>query len=67
MAVKKREVRVKRITGKKKVGDKVYTYTYYTLPLNLYIPRTVVEKWGEEYIIEKDEERGTIVIRPKKA
>jgi hypothetical protein len=67
MAVKKREVRVKKITGKKRVGDKVYTYTYYTLPLNLYIPRTMVERWGEEYIVEKDEERGIIVIRSKKA
>jgi hypothetical protein len=26
----------------------------------------MIERWGEEYIVEKDEEKGTIVIRPKK-
>ncbi|MCS7108168.1 MAG: hypothetical protein RMH77_00945 [Sulfolobales archaeon] len=61
-----REVTIRKVIGRKTVKDKVYTYTYYTLPLNLYIPKSVVEKYGMEFIVERDEERGTITIRPKK-
>ncbi|MEL9997487.1 MAG: hypothetical protein QXH99_03225 [Sulfolobales archaeon] len=61
-----RDVTVRKVVGRKTVKDKVYTYTYYTLPLNLYIPKNVVEKWGTEFVIEKDDEKGTIIIRPKK-
>ena len=67
MSVRRREARVKKISGRKSVRGRVYTYEYYTLPLNLYIPKSMVEKWGEEYIVERDEDRGVIVIRSKKA
>ncbi|MEM1622926.1 MAG: hypothetical protein QW780_02375 [Sulfolobales archaeon] len=67
MSVRRREARVKKISGKKSVRGKTYTYEYYTLPLNLYIPKSMVEKWGEEYIIERDEERGMILIKSKKS
>ncbi len=60
-----RSVTVRKVVGRKVVKDKVYTYTYYTLPLNLYIPKNVVEKWGTEFIIERDNEKGVILIRPK--
>ncbi|MEM2157412.1 MAG: hypothetical protein QXO72_00130 [Sulfolobales archaeon] len=61
-----RDVTIRKVVGKKTVKDKVYTYTYYTLPLNLYIPKSVVDKYGTEFVVEKDDEKGTIVIRPKK-
>lgn len=66
MTITSREVTIRKVIGRKTVKDKVYTYTYYTLPLNLYIPKSVVERYGMEFIVEKDEERGTITIRPKK-
>jgi hypothetical protein len=66
MTITTRDVTVRKVVGRKTVKDKVYTYTYYTLPLNLYIPKNVVEKWGTEFVIEKDDEKGTIIIRPKK-
>jgi len=56
----------RKVIGRKVVKDKVYTYTYYTLPLNLYLPKSVVEKWGTEFIIERDDEHGIITIKPKK-
>ncbi|MCX8184989.1 MAG: hypothetical protein RMI56_02175 [Sulfolobales archaeon] len=65
--MKRREARVKKISGKKNVRGRTYTYEYYTLPLNLYIPKSMVEKWGEEYIIERDVEKGTILIKSKKS
>ncbi|MEM0453884.1 MAG: hypothetical protein QXO98_04445 [Sulfolobales archaeon] len=61
-----RDVTIRKVVGKKTVKDKVYTYTYYTLPLNLYIPKSVVDKYGTEFVVEKDDEKGTILIRPKK-
>lgn len=67
MSVRRREAKVKKISGRKNVRGKTYTYEYYTLPLNLYIPKSMVEKWGEEYIIERDEEKGIILIKSKKA
>ncbi len=62
MVVRRRTVTAKKITGKKTVKDKVYQYEYYTLPLNLYLPKSMVEKWGTEFIIERDEEKGRITI-----
>ncbi len=65
MAITSREVVVRKIIGRKTVKDKTYTYTYYTLPLNLYIPKSVVDKYGTEFIVEKDFDRGVITIKPK--
>ena len=62
MVVRRRTVTARTITGKKTVKDKVYQYEYYTLPLNLYLPKSMVEKWGTEFIIERDEEKGRITI-----
>ncbi len=67
MSIRRREAKVKKISGKKNVRGKTYTYEYYTLPLNLYIPKSMVEKWGEDYIIERDEEKGMILIKSKKS
>lgn len=66
MTITSRDVTIRKVVGKKTVKDKVYTYTYYTLPLNLYIPKSVVDKYGTEFVVEKDDEKGTIVIKPKK-
>ncbi|EWG07154.1 MAG: hypothetical protein ASUL_06533 [Candidatus Aramenus sulfurataquae] len=63
--MKEREVEAKRLIGKKSVRGKVYEYEYYTLPLNLYIPKSMVEKFGTKYTLEVDEESGTITIKPK--
>jgi hypothetical protein len=61
-----RVVTVRKITGKKSIKDKVYTYEYYTLSLNLYVPKDVVERYGAEFVIIKDEEKNIITIIPKK-
>ncbi len=63
--MKEREVEAKRLVGKKLVRGKVYEYEYYTLPLNLYIPKSMVEKFGTKYMLEVDEDNGTITIKPR--
>jgi hypothetical protein len=61
-----RIVEVRRIIGKKHVKSKTYSYDYYTLSLNLYVPRNIVEKYGKEYVVIKDEENGIITVMPRK-
>jgi len=61
-----RRVEVRKIIGRKNVKDKVYSYEYFTLSLNLYIPRNIVEKFGADFIIIRDEEQGIITIMPQK-
>ena len=63
---KARVVEVRRIIGKKHVKNKTYSYDYYTLSLNLYVPRNIVEKYGKEYVVIKDDESGVITAMPKK-
>lgn len=59
-------VRVRRVVGRKRIKGRVYSYEYYVLSLNLYIPRNIVEKWGDEFVVIKDMERGVITIMPRK-
>lgn len=61
-----RRVEVRKIIGRKNVKDKVYSYEYFTLSLNLYIPRNIVEKFGADFVIIRDEEQGIITIMPQK-
>lgn len=61
-----RKVEVRKIIGRKNVKDKVYSYEYFTLSLNLYIPRNIVEKFGADFVIIRDEEQGIITIMPQK-
>jgi len=61
-----RTVEVRKIIGKKNVKDRTYHYEYYTLPLNIYVPRNVVERWGTEFVVIRDDENGIITIMPKK-
>jgi len=63
--MKERVVEAKKIIGKKVVNGKVYEYEYYTLPLNIYIPKSVVERFGTKFIVRIDEESGTITILPQ--
>uniref|UniRef100_A0A7C2Z1Z1 Uncharacterized protein n=1 Tax=Ignisphaera aggregans TaxID=334771 RepID=A0A7C2Z1Z1_9CREN len=63
---KVRVVAARKITGRKSIKNKMYTYEYYTLSLNLYIPKDVVERFGPEFVIVKDEEKNSITILPKK-
>ncbi|MDK6029311.1 hypothetical protein QPL79_08045 [Ignisphaera sp. 4213-co] len=63
---KTRVVEARRIIGKKHVKDKTYSYDYYTLSLNLYVPRNIVNKYGKEFVVVKEEETGIITIMPKK-
>ena len=67
MSIGRRVVIARKVIGKKIVRGKVYTYEYYTLPLNIYIPKNIIEKWGTEFILERKESDGVIIIRPKKA
>lgn len=61
-----RVVSVRKIAGKKSIKSKLYTYEYYTLSLNLYIPKDVVERFGTEFVIVKDDERNVISIMPRR-
>lgn len=63
--MKEREVEAKKLIGKKVVRGKVYEYEYYTLPLNLYLPKSLVEKFGTKFMLKVDEDKGTITIKPK--
>ena len=63
--MRRREVKVREVLGQKVVRGKEYKYTYYTLPLHIYIPKSVVERYGREYILEFNEETGEIKITPK--
>ncbi len=67
MPVVRRTATVRKVIGRKTVKGRTYTYEYYTLPLNLYIPKNMVEKWGTEFIIERNEDEGVIIIKAKKA
>ncbi|OYT49149.1 MAG: hypothetical protein B6U85_00325 [Desulfurococcales archaeon ex4484_42] len=67
MSVSRRLAVARKVVGRKVVKGKVYTYEYYTLPLNLYLPKSMVEKWGTEYIVERREDEGVIIIKSKKA
>ncbi|MEM0371918.1 MAG: hypothetical protein QXG46_05085 [Ignisphaera sp.] len=61
-----RIVNVRKIMGRKNIKNKLYTYEYYTLSLNLYIPKDVVEKYGNEFVVIKDEEKNIISVMPRK-
>ena len=62
--MRERVVEAKKLIGRKTVNGKVYEYEYYTLPLNLYIPKTVIEKYGRKFIVRFDEVSGIITIIP---
>ena len=66
MSVTRRSATARKVVGRKIVKGKVYTYEYYTLPLNLYLPKNMVEKWGTEFIIERRDDEGIIIIKSKK-
>jgi len=61
-----RVVSAREIKGRKVIGEKVYEYVYYTLPLNRCVRRNVIERWGREFIVESDPDNGIVVIKPKK-
>lgn len=63
--MKDREVEIKKMHGKKIINGKTYEYEYFTLPLNLYIPKSIVERYGTKFKLEIDEKTGVIHIRPK--
>ncbi len=66
MPGKVRTVRVREIRGRKVLKGKVYEYTYYTLPLNIYVRKSVVERWGPEFVVESDPDKGIVIVKPKK-
>lgn len=64
--IKTRIVNVRKIIGRKNIKNKLYTYEYYTLSLNLYIPKNIIERYGNEFVVLKDEEKSTISIIPRR-
>jgi hypothetical protein len=62
-----RDAYARKITGRKNVKGKSYTYEYYTMPLNLYLPKSMVERFGTSYEITINEDTGEILIKSKKA
>ncbi len=65
MPMKTRTVRVREIRGKKTLKGRTYEYVYYTLPLNIYVRKNVIEKWGPEFVVESDPDKGIVIIYPK--
>lgn len=63
--MKVRNVKAREMKGRKEVGSKVYEYEYFTLPLNIYVKKHVIERWGGEFTIEMDEDTGVVCIKPK--
>jgi len=59
-----RVVELRQVVSRKVVNGKTYEYPAYTLPLNLYIPKSMVQKHGTKYYLQVDEETGTITIKP---
>jgi len=59
-----RVVEVKKLVGKKTVKGKTYEYEYYNLPLNLYIPKRMVQKYGTKFFLHYDLESGVITLTP---
>ena len=66
MLRKIKEVKARKNIGRKTIRGKQYTYEYYTLPVNLYLPKKYVEKFGTEFTVEINEDKGTITIKPRK-
>ena len=64
--VRVREAKAREVEGRKIVKGREYKYKYFTLPLNLYLPKSMVEKWGTEFIVEIDDINGVITIKSKK-
>jgi len=60
-----RKALAREVVGKKVVNGKTYEYTYYTLPLNIYIPKHVIQKYGREYVVIVNTETGEIRAMPK--
>ncbi len=60
-----RETEAKEIVGKKVLKGKVYSYTYFTLPLNIYLPKHIVERYGKKFVLKMNTETGEIYIAPK--
>ncbi|MDP8003315.1 MAG: hypothetical protein ACP5I6_03350 [Caldisphaera sp.] len=63
--VRDRKVRAKELKGRKDINGKSYEYEYYTLPLNLYVKKHIIEKFGKDFIVEIDDNSGVICIKPK--
>lgn len=64
--IRVREAKARLVEGRKVVRNKEYRYKYFTLPLNLYLPKSMVERWGTDFIIEINESKGMIIIKSKK-
>jgi len=60
-----RNARLREVIGKKIVNGRLYEYTYYTLPLYIYIPKNIVHRYGKEYVVIVDTETGEIRALPK--
>jgi len=64
--LRRKVIRVREITGKRIINKREYHYKYYTLSLNIYIPKRMVEKYGRNYIMEFNRDTGELVIRPSR-
>ncbi|ESQ25473.1 MAG: hypothetical protein OSP8Acid_07890 [uncultured Acidilobus sp. OSP8] len=65
LKVKVRHIKAREVKGRKEVGSKVYEYEYFTLPLNIYVKKHVIERWGSEFTVEVDDDLGVICVKPK--
>jgi len=64
--LQRRVVSAREIRARKRRGEKVYEYSYFSILLNIYVPKQVVEKFGKEFIVEVDKDLGIVKVFPKK-
>ncbi len=59
-----KRVKAKVIKGKKVVKGKKYEFTYYVIPMMMYVRKHVIESVGDEFIVERDHDRGVMLVYP---
>ena len=59
-----KKVKARPIKGKKIVKGKKYEFTYYVLPMMMYVRKHIIEGVGDEFIIERDNDRGVLLVYP---
>lgn len=59
-----KKVKAKAIKGKKVVKGKKYEFTYYVIPMLMYVRKHVIESVGDEFIVERDHDRGIVLVYP---
>ncbi len=60
-----KKIKVRPITLRKRTTNGYKEYRYYIIPLNLYINKAFIEKWGYKYELEITKCQDEIVLKVK--